>query len=548
MIYDLVENNKYSEKISIAWDQLVNNGEVELPIREHIKDSWDRCIKFNNYNFCSDKPTDIIIRGSKLKDIKAKNSKLIYYSIPKMKELYSFVKGSGYNIVLADNEGYILKVLSDKNLNFSEKYDIVEGANWSEEFQGTNAVGTVIKQKEPVTVYYKEHLLKKNHELVCIATPIIDKFNEIYGVLCMSSNYQNIYPHTTALLKKVCEDINNKLLMHENDSSSNKNYFNNLNKNQKETAYYHFHNIITKNIEMKELIKLAKRVAFNDSTVLLQGETGTGKELLAQSIHNYSRRSEAPFLAINCSAIPDNLFESEFFGYEEGSFTGSKKGGRKGKFEYANKGTIFLDEINNLNKVDQARLLRVLEERRITRLGSNESKKIDVRLISASNQSLRKLVNENKFREDLFYRINVVTLKIPPLREREIDILVIANYFLRKIGYKFNKSSLKVSKEAKKILLEYDWPGNVRELKNIIECSINMMEDSILKSKHLPDFIKSIDKESKDTLPTYDEFEKEFIETTFEYFNGNITMTAKHLNVARNTLYRKLEKYNIKNC
>ncbi|ADQ14172.1 sigma-54 interaction domain-containing protein [Halanaerobium hydrogeniformans] len=543
-----VENTYYLEKISDAWEKLAISGDIEESIRDNIKESWNRCINDDNnkLNPITDKPTDVIIRGNKLKEIKEQNSKLIYYCLPKMKELYSLVKGSGYNVILADNKGCILKVIGDKSLAFSKKYDIIEGANWSEEVQGTNAVGTLIKNKTPVTIFSKEHLLKKNHDLVCTAVPIIDKFGYICGVLCMAANYKNIHPHTSALLKKVCEDINRELIVQSKDYSSLNNSL--KNKQKEETADYNFSDIIYKSLKMKELMKAAKKVAFNDSTVLIHGETGTGKELLAQSIHNYSFRSNKPFVAVNCSAIPDDLFESEFFGYEEGAFTGGKKGGRVGKLEYADEGTVFLDEINNLTKVNQARLLRVIEEQKITSLGSNKSKNIDLRFIAASNKSLAKLVEENKFRKDLYYRLNVVNLNIPPLKERKIDILVLANYFLRKLGYKFNKGSLKIGREAKQIFLDYNWPGNVRELRNVIESALNLMDNSILKLEHIPNHIRKILNDKGNRILTFDEYEKKFIRDALVFFDGNITLTAKQLNIARNTLYRKLEKYNISGC
>lgn len=543
------DNTFYLEKIGDAWEKLADSGDIEESIRDNIKESWNRCMNCDNnkLNPITDKPTDVIIRGNKLKEIKEKNSKLIYYCLPKMRELYSLVKGSGYNVILADNKGYILNVMGDNSLAFSKKYDIIEGANWSEEVQGTNAVGTLIKDEKPITVFSKEHLLKKNHDLVCTAAPIIDKFGYICGVLCMAANYKNIHPHTSALLKKVCEDINRELIIKSKDYSS-LNYCL-KNKRKEETADYNFSDIIYKSLKMQELIKAAKKVAFNDSTVLIQGETGTGKELLAQSIHNYSFRSNKPFVAVNCSAVPDDLFESEFFGYEEGAFTGGKKGGRVGKLEYADKGTVFLDEINNLSKVNQARLLRVIEEQKITSLGSNKCKRVDLRFIAASNQPLAELIEKDEFRKDLYYRLNVVNLTIPPLRDREIDILVLANYFLRKIAYRFNKGSLKIGNETKQIFLDYNWPGNVRELRNIIESALNLMDNSILNLEHLPNCIRqNLNKNMGNQIPTFDEYEKKFIRDTLVYFDGNITLTAKHLNIARNTLYRKLKKYHINGC
>lgn len=249
-----------------------------------------------------------------------------------------------------------------------------------------------------------------------------------------------------------------------------------------QVARYNFKDIKSKSLRMENVIKLAKKIAPSDFEILINGESGTGKELFAQSIHNYSNRRKQPFIAVNCAAIPENLLESELFGYEKGSFTGALKEGRKGLFEAAHNGTIFLDEIGDMSPKLQTKLLRVLQEKQISRVGSNEILKIDVRIIAATHKNLIELIQNNRFRADLYYRINVIPLKIPSLRERKEDILELLNYFLNE--------EKKFSKEAHKSLLDYDWLGNVRELENAAKYIQLMTENrTYVECSDLPEYI-----------------------------------------------------------
>ncbi|MBR0600123.1 sigma-54 interaction domain-containing protein [Sinanaerobacter chloroacetimidivorans] len=298
----------------------------------------------------------------------------------------------------------------------------------------------------------------------------------------------------------------------------------------------------------------------SNSTVLIEGETGTGKELVAHSIHSCSLRNVFPFVKVNCSAIPDNLMESEFFGYDEGTFTGAKKGGKRGKFEKAHLGSIFLDEVNHLNLTMQPKLLRVLQEKEIERLGTSESIPIDVRVIAASNVSLRKLVNCDQFREDLYYRLNILTIVMPPLRKRREDIPLLANHILQKLSKQMGRNMQGISKDALDYLKEREWHGNVRELQNIIERGMNAarkdfltleclrnqdgMEDTITVRKE-GSFLSDYEDSSKPLSKRKECLEKEAILETLKSCNHNKTQAAKMLNISRTLLYKKLEKYQI---
>jgi sigma-54 dependent transcriptional regulator, acetoin dehydrogenase operon transcriptional activator AcoR len=313
-------------------------------------------------------------------------------------------------------------------------------------------------------------------------------------------------------------------------------------------AKYTFNNLLGKSISFLEVVNFAKRAAKGESSILITGESGTGKELFAQAIHNGSKRSLKPFVKINCAAIPGELFESEMFGYEEGAFTGAKKSGLKGKFELANGGTILLDEIGDMPLSMQVKLLRVLQEREIVRVGSNETVNIDVRVIAATNKSLPTLIEQGKFREDLYYRLNVMHLNIPPLRDRVEDIELLSDSLRIKLSNRYGIYSEGISKEALVHLKGYNWPGNVRQLENVIERAINLLDTELLiLSKHLPEKVLET-KEKKyimDKNPLkdiVDEVEKELIISTLEKTGGNKNETAKILGLSRTGLYKKLRR------
>jgi transcriptional regulator with PAS, ATPase and Fis domain len=318
-------------------------------------------------------------------------------------------------------------------------------------------------------------------------------------------------------------------------------------------ATYNFDHILGISEKMREAKELAKRMSRTSSDIFIQGESGTGKEMFAHAIHNESKQKSYPFIKINCPAIPIELAESEFFGYEKGAFTGASQEGKPGKFELAEGGTIFLDEIGALSLSVQAKLLRVIQEREVERLGSKKPIKLNFRLITATNTDLKRLAEEGKFRFDLFFRLSKAILTLPPLRERREDIPTYVSHFLNILGKNIGPQVKTVSKEALAFLNQYDWPGNVRELANILEQSCyNMGHDEILMSYHLPKEIGTIN-ESKHLLQEMDkplqsileEIEKENILKILRYCNGNKRKTALHLGIQRSTLYLKLRKFDL---
>lgn len=316
------------------------------------------------------------------------------------------------------------------------------------------------------------------------------------------------------------------------------------------TARYTFKDIIGKSNAIKKLIKRSKEIANSPSTILIQGESGTGKEVLAQAIHNYSDRKNYPFIAVNCGAIPSNLIESELFGYEEGAFTGGKRGGHVGKFQVANGGTIFLDEIGDMPLDMQVGLLRVLQEGYITRIGSNVPTAISVRVIAATNKDLKEEVSKNRFREDLYYRLNVIPMYIPTLRERKEDINILIKHFTRIKANKLRKPIPKIEEKMYYDIINYQWPGNIRELENYIENIVNFNGESTIELKiennqHHCDIEKNIVKEDEIYVCSLEQLEIKAILACKHKYGKNVSKISRKLGISRNTLYNKMKKYSI---
>ena len=316
-----------------------------------------------------------------------------------------------------------------------------------------------------------------------------------------------------------------------------------LTNGKKLSTKHAFEDIVTNDENMVSLMKKAKKSAFSDKNLFIHGETGTGKELLVQSIHSFGPRSRQPFVAVNCGAIPKELMASELFGYEGGAFTGAKAKGKKGKFLLANKGTIFLDEIGELPLDIQVYLLRVLEEREIVPVGGNEVIPIDVRVVCATHKDLEEEVRKGNFREDLFYRLKVISLTLPPLKERKGDIPLLVKQFLL-----LEKNSFELSDEALSLLMDYDWPGNIRQLKNCIEQAIFYAESSVILPKDLPKEISSghqMENSNQKGETIQLKMDLETLSDTLLKTKGNVTRTAKALNISRMTVYRKIKQYDL---
>jgi DNA-binding NtrC family response regulator len=331
---------------------------------------------------------------------------------------------------------------------------------------------------------------------------------------------------------------------------------------EKIKADFGFDEIIGKSDKMIKIFQAIKKVTDSDVSVFISGESGTGKELIAREIHKNSRRKDNSFITINCAALPETLLESELFGHEKGAFTGAYQQ-KIGKFEYADKGTLFLDEIGEMSLPLQAKILRVIEEQEFERVGGNKTIKVNVRIISATNKKLEDEVDKGNFRKDLYYRINVYPIDLPPLRERKDDIPILVGHFIKKLSMKDSKKIKRITPEALKLLEEYPWPGNIRELENVLERAVISSQNDNLRIEDFPILSeKKVEYESepkiekkpnndfidfdRDILPMED-VEKNYLKYALKLSGGNISKTAKKLKIGRATLYRKLQKYKIIN-
>ncbi|NLO96520.1 MAG: sigma 54-interacting transcriptional regulator, partial [Peptococcaceae bacterium] len=325
-------------------------------------------------------------------------------------------------------------------------------------------------------------------------------------------------------------------------------------------AKFTFQDIVGESEGIKKAKYLAERFADSPENILLIGESGTGKELFVQAIHNKSRPN-GPFIAINCAAMPRNLIESELFGYEPGAFTGANKNGSPGKIELANGGTLFLDEIGDMPIELQAVLLRVLEDKQVTRIGGKYSRAVDFRLVAATNKNLLELVEQKSFREDLYFRLSVIRIEIPPLRQRPEDILLLAEHFVQSYSQKMNLPTPEISDAVRQIIQEYHWPGNVRQLENAMIYAVNMAQGGIIQPECLPNEIfRATNKKSSHTqqatsnqatlrisdLLSYQESEAIVIRNALARTSGNITSACKLLKISKATMYKKMKEYGIK--
>lgn len=312
---------------------------------------------------------------------------------------------------------------------------------------------------------------------------------------------------------------------------------------------YSFSNIIGKSKAMQDIFALIQRLSHARSNVLITGRSGTGKELIAKALHYNSERRAMPLVTVNCSAIPESLLESELFGHEKGAYTGAITS-RRGLFETANGGTLFLDEIGDMPLGSQSKLLRVVETGEVRPVGSDEVKKVDVRVIAATHRDLKELIKHDQFREDLFYRLNVISIHVPDLKERPEDVQILVEHFMKKYGEQFGKPNIRITHEASAILLKYTWPGNVRELENVIERSIALSASEVVDSKDLPDHLFQmkpgdlIDDLATENMPLT-EVEKRYIVKILQRTNWHQSKAAQILGIDRKTLYRKIKEYNL---
>lgn len=426
---------------------------------------------------------------------------------------------------------------------------------------GEGITGKVVETGEPVVVpqiekeplflnrtQSRNDLKKSDISFICVPVKI---GSTIYGTLSVDRlfNEDITFEEDVRLLSIVASMIAQGLKIQQMVRDEKKQLLNeNITLREKLKERYSLYNIVGTSNKMNEVFQMIERIASTDVTVLIRGESGTGKELVANAIHFNSTRAPKPFLKLNCAALPDTLTESELFGHEKGAFTGAIEQ-RMGRFERADGGTLFLDEIGTLNLVAQAKLLRVLQEREFERIGGNRTLQVDVRIVVATSKDLERSIEEGTFREDLYYRLNIFPIFIPPLRERKTDILLLADHFIEKFNQKHKKDVRRISTPAIDMLMQYHWPGNVRELENSIERAVLLCTDRVIHSHHLPPTLQT--GEQSGTIPSLSfegairNYEKELIIDALKNSGGNMAEAARLLRTSERVVSYTIKKLRI---
>lgn len=647
-----------------AWDAYVSHNRLEdslfAGLSPVIQAYWQRSQAYHVDPFQATGP--LRYQRDELTRLQLENQDLIDISIPLMMRIYNLVRGSEFIVTLCDKHGVLLKVIGDEGpLKKARQIQFVEGADWSEQAVGTNAIGTCLYTQKPLQIFAAEHYSKICQWWTCSASPIRNPNGEIVGVLNMSGPFEAVHTHTLGMIVSAVAAIENQWIVEEKNHSNvvmqrylesaidtlpegvlvlnqehevihvNQEFvqvtglsetqivgqrvshvleaqelewllqtdleivdrevtfsiseidrpwrvlfsikpiydttgnrmgalltFRDMvkvrrfvNRMTSRHSKVTFADILGESRAFLECLRDARMSARCDSTVLLTGESGTGKDLFAQAIHADSARQHQPFIAINCGAIPRELLGSELFGYAEGAFTGAKKGGNAGKFELADGGTLFLDEVGEMSLEMQIHLLRVLQNQEIVRIGGDKVIPVDVRIVAATNEDLLKAVERGQFRQDLYYRLNVIPIHVPNLRQRKEDIPQMAEVFVKRLSSRLNlphNQTIHFSDEFLATLMNWEWPGNVRELQNVLERSMLKATGDTLLAEHLPaEMRESIPVvPSQQPIDLKEEVKRRALLGAIEACQGNYKAAARRLGISRSTLYRQLERYGLK--
>lgn len=659
------------EQILTNWHRFIRSRILEPnAVRPEIAASWDRCYTAGVDPY--DGVGHRVLHPSELKKLLAEKQAIIEIAKPFMDNLYNFVAGSGFIVLLTDEAGCVLEITGDPEvLEQAAALRFFQGANWTEQEVGTNAIGTAIVLKRPLQVSGAEHYCQKHHGWTCSAAPVSDPYGRMIGILNLSGPSKGTHLHTLGMvvaagaaitaqmtiqfqnheltvtnsrLTNIFHTMSEGLIMVDRlgiiqelnpvahkilgadkallgtmvekifgrESSWTRKIINNrqsytdleimvetkrglihclvngepiidemglvtggvillqpiqqvrklVNRFSGNYSTLKFSDIIGESKEIRDAVHTATLAANSKVNVLLEGESGVGKEIFAQAIHNHGATVDGPFVAINCGSIPRELVGSELFGYEDGAFTGAKRGGKPGKFEMADGGTLFLDEVGDMTMDEQIALLRVLQERKVVRIGGDKVIPVDVRVICATNKNLLEAVEKGTFRNDLYYRLNVVRIVIPALRDRGEDKILLFHYFLDRISRE-RGWHYELDPEVIFQLRRYHWPGNVRELHNVAERVVSLAEGPRISLIHLPaelfkssmqrteSVTSSLSHAGKMTTSWHlrkklaEEEERKLIINTLARQGGNISRSAQEMGVARSTLYRKIRQYTI---
>lgn len=543
------------------WDRFISGSDSSNDIEPVVYRSW---LRSRDYRISSERILDNdLLPSHQLQERREEHEPLLRAAQHVLPHLLQIFRDLHYIVLLCDRDGYVLNAVGDPSfMTRAQKVSLAPGACWRENVKGTNAIGTSLAEKLPIKILGSNHFVAENHFLNCWAAPIYDSNGNVIGVLDISGTSSNRNQPMLELALMGARMIEQNLRLFQLQKSD-----------RSEQDYEQFFRapapILSSRTGMleapilseigvqlpwlgrsqvtKEAFELAAKAAGSDISVLLQGESGVGKEVMARYIHQTSPRRNGPFVALNCAALPPSLVQSELFGYADGSFTGAKKGGQAGKFELANGGTIFLDEIGDMPTDLQVLLLRVLQEKEVTRIGDDKAKKLNVRVITATHQNLAERVASGMFRLDLYYRLKVVSITVPPLRERMDDIWDLAPYFINKACQSLGKPQFSISGDVYAHLFTHSWPGNIRELENCLYSMVALSKGPVLSAADLPrDFLQQLTVPASSNEPMLSRLTKQAILQALNKTNGKIAPAARLLGIGRSTLYRKLEEFNIK--
>ncbi len=546
------------------WREYIRRGS-ERGVQGKIIESWQRCgrMGLNPYERNIPVPTD----SSQFNKRMEENLEIVELYQFYIRRFSGLLEQLGACSFVCDTDGFILSRAGyGKVLHFFDDFSLSEGSSCCEKVIGTNAPSLALIVREPVVVTADEHYTKTYHPAFCAASPILDENRNLLGCVDITKFFdpnisEELRKHLLNLAISLSDMIRNEVFLGRLAKSSPMHRHpwgpaprdldpstGDIPDNGPPPS---FARIVGTSPPLAKAVRTAATYSGKEGNILILGETGTGKELFARAIHEEGPRRGGPFVAVNCAAIPLELAESELFGYERGAFTGARNEGHPGKFEMAHTGTIFLDEINSMPMPVQAKILRVVETKRVTRINGKREIPVDVRIIAASNQVLADEVIAGTFRKDLFYRLNVLPLRVPPLREMAEDIPVLLAAFIRGSAEENGTRMKRFSGEALRRLLAYDWPGNVRELKNCAEYLSFTVEGEEVLDRHLPPEILATGAGAPAPIAVPEEprnlgsVERMFLIETLQSFHGNAVETARSLGISRSTLYRKMKKYGI---
>ncbi|MGZ8441087.1 MAG: sigma-54-dependent Fis family transcriptional regulator [Candidatus Deferrimicrobiaceae bacterium] len=548
-----------------GWRDYIQRG-YERGVQNRIIESWQRCgrVGLNPY----ERNIPVPVESSQFNKRMEENLEIVELYQFYIRRFSGLLEQLGACSFVCDTDGYILSRAGyGKVLHFFDNFSLSEGSSCCEKVIGTNAPSLALIVREPVVVTADEHYTKTYHPAFCAASPILDENRNLLGCVDITKFFdpnisEELRKHLLNLAISLSDMIRNEVFLARLTKSppvyrsawgaapreprvpSNGD-------NPDDRSHPTIARIVGSAPPLAKAMQTARTYGRKEGNILLLGETGTGKELFARAIHDEGERANGPFVAVNCAAIPLELAESELFGYERGAFTGARTEGHPGKFEMAHQGTIFLDEINSMPLAIQAKILRVVEAKRVTRINARREIPVNVRIIAASNRVLADEVAAGTFRKDLFYRLNVLPLRVPALREMKEDIPALIDAFFRACAEEHGVCRKRISPEAMRRLVAYDWPGNVRELKNCAEYLCFTVDTDEVTERDLPPEIlaRRIDAAEPAAVPeepkNLGSLERMFLIETMRRFHGNAVEAAKTLGISRSTLYRKLKKYGI---